>query len=51
MVGASGSSLSPPERAALLDEFARKLGCDESEEAFGQKFMKIIPPAKRPQQS
>ena len=25
-------------------EAARKLGCDESEEAFEEKFKKIVPP-------
>jgi hypothetical protein len=28
-------------------ETARKLGCDESEEAFEQAFRKIVPPKKR----
>jgi hypothetical protein len=32
-------------------ETARKLGCDESEEAFEREFVKIVPPAKRPQQA
>ena len=29
-------------------ETARKLGCDESEEAFEDAFKKIIPPRRRP---
>jgi hypothetical protein len=29
-------------------ETARKLGADESEEAFDRAFRKIIPPQKRP---
>jgi len=28
-------------------ETARKLGCDESEEAFEQTFRKIVPPKNR----
>ena len=27
-------------------ETARKLGCDESEEAFEREFTKIVPPAQ-----